>query len=523
MRIRDKVSERVRDVSARRVAWALVILSLAAFVRLHNLEARGAHWDEGVHAYYSWEFLTTGEFTYEPWRHGPFLYYLSVPFMRLFGESIASGRTAVAVVSLGMLPALYLLRDELPLPAIVFSSLMLALHPYVVHTARFYRNDVMLATFMLLSIGSYARYYRTGRRAWAAGIGVTAGLAFASKEVAFLILPAVAAPILVVMHFHARFETGSIRTSLLEFLPPKHLLLVPVGFLAVIVFFFGGWPLEATDSFGKFLSGLTYWLSEGQAEEGRVTFYLDWIVAGTPVLFALMAVGIAGAVLRPDSSWFRWIFVAWASFITLVLSLIGDQSWWNVVLLFPPIALLAGYGVTDAWLGARRFADAARERFGIRTGPTSPDEIASTRQILGIVLPIIAAGVALAIVIGAVPAPEAVAGLESPNQTTGFGIQGITVHEQTDTRDRAFQAAREAALQTGCPAFIGPDVYPWPAKWWFRGIEHEHVTELEEDDRPGVVVTTNPSLSFEEQGYRTLAFEEYRVYVPPDNCAVSRI
>lgn len=320
------------------------------------------------------------------------------------------------------------------------------------------------------------------------------------------------------MHFHARFQTGSIRRSLTQFLPPRRVSFVAIGFVATIVFFFGGWPLKPASSFGEFLSGLTYWLSQGQVEEGTVVYYLDWIVAGTPVLFGLAVIGVAGAILRADSEWFRWIFLAWAFFLTLILSLIGDQSWWNVVLLFPPIVVLAGCGVTDAWIGVLSLTDAARERFGTDgTWSVSSIESPSTNRILEIAISIVAVGATLAVV-GAAPVPETVGGLDSPNRTTETGIQGVTVSERTNTRDRAFRAAREATLETGCPAIIGPDVYPWPSKWWFRGIEHEHVEVLERGDLPAVVVTKDAFPGLEEREYRSSTFDEHRVYVPPENC-----
>lgn len=508
-----------------RIGFVLIILGLAVSIRFLHLDARGVHFDEGVYGYYSWKFLTGGEFTYDPWRHGPFLYYVSVVFMAFLGESITTGRTAVAVVSLGMFPALYFLRDELPRPALVFSALVLALHPYVVLTARFYRNDALLATFVLLTIGCYARYYRTGDWIWAVGLGTMAGLAFASKEVAFVIFPPIIAAVLGQIYFHAQYS-GSVRNALAEFLPPKYLLLVVPGFVSVIVFFYAGWPPAPESSFPEFVGGLVYWLSAGRRGDGAITYYLDWIVAGTPVVFILAVVGSLGTVLRDDSEWFRWIFLAWAGVVSFVLSMIGDQSWWLVVLLFLPIVLLAGYGVADLWVWATTLEDVVGERTDrfrtdrFRTDRSGVPAINSRGgRVLGsVVLPVTLAVLAMAVVTGAVATPDTVAGLDPPTRSTTLGVEGVTVPDRPVTRDKAFQAARDAAIETECPGIIGLGVYEWPAKWWFRGLEHFRTTNVNAMPLPAVVVTGTESQLLEERDYRSMTFGDYRVYTPPTRC-----
>ncbi len=514
----SRIADERPVATVARIGSVLVVLGLAASIRFLLLDARGVHFDEGVHGYYSWKFLTSGEFAYEPWRHGPFLYYLSAVFMGVLGDNITVGRTAVAAVSLGTFPALYFLRDELPRPALVFSALVLALHPYVVLTARFYRNDAILATFVLLATGCYARYYRTGDRVWAAGLGAMAGFAFASKEVAFLIFPPLVASVLGVIGIHARYG-GSVRSAFAKFLPPRHLLLVVLGFVSIIVFFYGGWPPKPETSVAEFAGGLVYWLSAGRRGAGSVTYYLEWVVAGTPVVFSLAVVGSLGTVLREEREWFRWLFLAWAGFVSLVLSIIGDQSWWSIVLLFTPIVLLAGYGVADLWVLVRTLDGAVGERTD-RSELPAPDSRGG--RVLGsVVLPVVLAVMTLAVVTGAVATPDTVAGLEHPNRSTTLGIEGVTVPDRPVTRDRAFRAAREAAIETGCPGVIGPDVYEWPAKWWFRGLEHFRTTEPNAMPLPAVVVAGTESRLLEKRDYRSMTFGDHHVYVPPTRCGNS--
>ena len=73
------------------LAVGTAILVLAAALRFYQLDGRPVHFDEGVHAYYTWKFAVEGSFTYDPWRHGPLLYYVTAPLMWL-GADAAAGR-----------------------------------------------------------------------------------------------------------------------------------------------------------------------------------------------------------------------------------------------------------------------------------------------------------------------------------------------------------------------------------------------------------------------------------------------
>lgn len=497
---------RFRSRSRLRIAAAATLLALAVAARLYHLDARPVHWDEGVHGFHAWKFLASGAFAYDPWRHGPLLFYLTAPAMALFGESITVGRAAVAAVSLGVFPALYLLREDLSRPALWFAATVLAVHPFVLSTARFYRNDVLLATFALLTVGLYARSLRTPDRTAGALCGLAAALALATKEIVYLLLPALVLAVVVAAHFDGRFSGRSRPALLARYAPPRQLEAAALAFLLGTLVLYGNWPPDPAGSLPRLLDGLAYWVEEGQAEDGSIAYYLVFFGRGAPLLFALALVGAAGTVLRTRASWFRWVFLSWAAVTGGLLSLLGDQSWWNVVTVFPPVAVLAGCGATDLAVAARRLSRS-------RADPPSLPAAESLR----VAVPVLAAGVVVAAGI-AFPAAVGAFGFDDPRRNAM--ADQVFDASDPDSRDRAFDFARQRALETGCSGVIGPQESTWPGRWWFRGLGFTKASNVSEirAASPAVVVNRGPLAGLGRVNYTETQIGSIYVYAPSRGC-----
>lgn len=400
------------DTSGRRLSRFLttehVLLTVLAVamlagvvVRFLALDARAIHYDEGVHLLETWELATEGTYTYTGFRHGPPLIYLSALLFEVTGTpDIVLARGLVATLSLAVFPALYWLRDDLPPVAIATTAVVLAVHPWVLFAARFYRNDAFVAAGGLLALALYARARRSdwtkswppwttsSRRAWglAGALGVTLAVAIAAKEIAYLMAAALAGSVLVLTHFDARFSGRGWRAARREYLPLP-LVGVTLG-VAGLVFWalFSGWPPTPGQALGDWMGGLEVWLtrSSREAYESEVTYYLDQLVRETPVVFGFALVGCLGA-LRPQSSWVRWPILVWAALVGLVLSFHDHQWLWLMTHVFVPVAVLAGCGVHDtahalaalpAWMAA------ATDRL-----TTLPTHVASTGRRLRTRLP----------------------------------------------------------------------------------------------------------------------------------------
>src|SRR5262245_46455278 len=65
---------------------AVLILAVAAWLRLAHLDVRPMHGDEAVHAIKLDELLRTSQYVYDPTEyHGPTLYYATLPIAWLRG------------------------------------------------------------------------------------------------------------------------------------------------------------------------------------------------------------------------------------------------------------------------------------------------------------------------------------------------------------------------------------------------------------------------------------------------------
>src|SRR5699024_4960116 len=149
---------------ATRTRRAVVVIALFALaVRLVHLGARVAHQDEARVAYWAYRYLENGVYWYRPVVHGPFLTIVDSWVFGLLGASDVTMRLVVAVVG-GLLPlSALLLRDRLRDSETIALAAVLAATPLFVYFSRFYRNDLLLAGFMLVAFGFFVRAIDTRR------------------------------------------------------------------------------------------------------------------------------------------------------------------------------------------------------------------------------------------------------------------------------------------------------------------------------------------------------------------------
>ncbi len=158
----------------------LTVLALAA--RLVGLGSRVMHFDEARVAYWALRYHETGQLTYRPIIHGPFLPVVSDPVFALLGASDFSARLAVALVG-GLLPLAALgLRGRLRDDETVALSLVLAANPVLLYYSRFMRSDVLVGVFAVAALVLVVRAFDTRRASFAVLGAVSLALAFASKE-----------------------------------------------------------------------------------------------------------------------------------------------------------------------------------------------------------------------------------------------------------------------------------------------------------------------------------------------------
>jgi uncharacterized protein (TIGR03663 family) len=181
----DRPVLRVSQINLEQALYGLLAL-LAVAACFANLGARGQSHDECVHFLYSRQLYEGEGFVYDPWRHGPFLYYLNALSYLSFGVNDLTARLGPATfgVILVLLPAL--LRKQLGRVGALATSAMTLISPSTLYYARYLRNDVYMMVWALGMAISLFQFLRTRKAGWLyLGAAVTV-LALATKETAYI-------------------------------------------------------------------------------------------------------------------------------------------------------------------------------------------------------------------------------------------------------------------------------------------------------------------------------------------------
>ena len=131
----------------------------------------------------------TGVYHYDSHdHHGPSLYWLTLPALRLQGVSCLAASNAAdyrivpVVFGAALVLLLLLLSDGLGRGAIISAALLTAISPAMVYYSRYYIQEMLLVFFTTALICCGWRYFRSGRIGWAIGAGAMLGLMHATKE-----------------------------------------------------------------------------------------------------------------------------------------------------------------------------------------------------------------------------------------------------------------------------------------------------------------------------------------------------
>jgi uncharacterized protein (TIGR03663 family) len=403
---------RLDDVRALRAV--LVVTALALAVRLVSLGTRIFHWDEGRVGYWILRYHETGQFSYRPIVHGPFLFVVndwvfSVPFL---GASDFSARLVVAVVG-GLLPlSAWLLRDHLRSSEVVALALVLSLNPLLVYYSRFMRNDVLVGAFAFVALALFVRALDRGDARLFYPAAATFGLAFTTKENAVVyLLCYLGAGALLVDHrlFRTARAGGSVRRlvttewrTALAYrlsawggsvrrgigLAAGHALGALGVFLVVVVFFYAPRPelwtalsapgrlpgvVEAA-TVGSWESFYDLWVAGSHQNHDYLPFlydYLETLLFGAPFVLVFAVVGfVADGYGGVDDGWRSLVAFAtyWGAVSVLGYPVATDiRAPWAAVHAVIPLAVPAAVGV----------AALARRVHGVVDRPRAPDTSAA--------------------------------------------------------------------------------------------------------------------------------------------------
>ena len=184
-----------------RAAFGCVVVAALAVglaFRLARLDLRPMHHDEANQAVKFGGLLEKGDYRYDRNdHHGPTLYYLTLPAAWARGQATLASldeRTLRAVPALfgaGLILLFLPLARGLGRPAVAAAALLAACSPVLTYYSRFYIQESIFAFFALAFLIAAGRFAERPGYAPAVWAGLSAGLAYATKETSLVVLPVV--------------------------------------------------------------------------------------------------------------------------------------------------------------------------------------------------------------------------------------------------------------------------------------------------------------------------------------------
>lgn len=168
----------------------LLLLTTVLFCRhWSGLEDRPMHHDEANQAVRCGDLLAGRGYRYDPTEHhGPALYYLSVPLLRLQGVTTLAESSERHFRLLPLLFGCLLImqtlcwRREIGAVGVLAAALLLGLSPAMAYYSRYFIQEMLLVFFAVGALCCLWRWFERPRRPWALACGVFWGFCHASKE-----------------------------------------------------------------------------------------------------------------------------------------------------------------------------------------------------------------------------------------------------------------------------------------------------------------------------------------------------
>jgi uncharacterized protein (TIGR03663 family) len=354
---------------------AVIIAALAAALsfRLIDLGNRPMHHDEANQAVKFGALLEEGEYTYDKTdHHGPLLYYLTLPVAKTLGfarymdlnETIL--RAVPAFFGAVLLLLFLFFGSSIDLEARAVTALLIAVSPAMTYYSRFYIQEMIFVFFVLGFLVSAWRYILRPDGGWYVLAGVFAGLMFATKETAVIIIAAAALGIAAVL-VRERILAPSKDMPIKRKVFARHVIIALIAAAAVAAVFFssfGSNPEGLKDA----ISSLDIYVEKGSDASGLHThpfFYYLGLLAGRisgglvwTEIFVLL-LGLAGVIFifirRPNPDVYTpdrlpvdrslgLFLVVYTVLTTLAFSLIPYKTPWNLLTFYLGWLILAGIG-----------------------------------------------------------------------------------------------------------------------------------------------------------------------------------
>lgn len=329
--------------------WTAFAVALA--MRLALLDLRPLHHDEGVNAWLASRPLEGYGYFYDPKNfHGPFLFFLVLPWIGLLGGSDLVLRLPAALASAAMVPLLLPLRRRLGTAGVTAAAWLLALSPSFVYYGRDLIHETFLAALTLALVAAATVWLEGRREQRLVLVAFCLGLLATVKETW---VPTVA--VLGIAAVLTRLWTRG-RPDLRELwggLRPGTALRAAAAFAAPYVLLYTSFftnPRGLIDSLRTFL----LWTGRGVEGAGHAKpwdYFPRLLLSFEAVTVTCAVAGGLIALRKRDA--FGTFCALWAAGELAAYSLLPYKTPWLALNVILPAALAAGVLFREAW-GWRR-------------------------------------------------------------------------------------------------------------------------------------------------------------------------
>ncbi len=351
----------------------LIITIGAAAFRLADLGLRPVHHDEANQALKFGALLEKGGYRYDKTdHHGPSLYYLTLPFVRISGKSALAEldestlRMVPACFGIGTVLLLLLFVPLIGRRAVLWGALGLAVSPAMVYFSRFYIQEALLLFFLVAAVASLWRYLAKPSWGWAAATGLFFGMMYATKETSVIAFGSIAAAfVLVQLAGGSDHRLGKARPAI----PWPHLILGISAALFFCILLYTSFFSNLQGFFDSILSFKVYFVRAGETgfHSHPWHYYLQTLAFSktgsgplwSEALILLLAlIGGVAAFRRKLLANRNISFQRFILFFTLlsaaVYSLIPYKTPWNILTSYIGFILLAGVGTASVLDSCRK-------------------------------------------------------------------------------------------------------------------------------------------------------------------------
>ena len=348
----------------------LLIILFALLIRLLYLGERVFHHDESIHASFTLRLLETGQYSYDPAYHGPFLFHSTAVIFHFLGINDTTARLIPFFFGVAAIPLLFLLKRELGKRGVLWSAFLLSFSPSMIYFSRFFRNDMVIVFCTLATVVGAIRYrenlHSPKRYPYLILAASSLAIAVSSKENAYLVILMFGAyaGICFLYRFYSDWKKEKLSlkkalrlksSAISPFLP--EILLSGVLFIFIVMLFYTSLFRYQESLFTIVEKAFSHWMQMHKIQRigGPSYYYIPILLVYESPIILFGTLGLIRFLKRKNENAPFFLFLSyWAIASLMLYSYLQEKVPWLVVHIVLPFGILAG-----AYLG--EFFPRARE------------------------------------------------------------------------------------------------------------------------------------------------------------------